>query len=43
MTVANLLDNISSEELSYWMAYYKLKRKEEEAEMKKAQKTRGRG
>jgi citrate synthase len=40
-TVADLLNNISSEELSYWIAYYRLKQKEEEAELKKAQRKRG--
>jgi len=38
MTVAELLHNISSEELSYWMAYYNIKRQEEEAAQKKANK-----
>jgi hypothetical protein len=41
MTVSELLHSISSEELAYWMAYYRIKRKEEEAEMKKSQKQRG--
>jgi hypothetical protein len=41
MTVSELLHNISSEELSYWMAYFNIKKREEEAELNKAkQKTK---
>jgi hypothetical protein len=39
-TVEELLDNMSSYELTEWMAYYKAKREMEEEAMKEAERKR---
>jgi len=38
MTVAELLDRISSHELSEWMAYYRLKHEAEERALEEAKR-----